>query len=338
MSSYFSVIVPIYKVEKYVRKCIQSILDQSFFDYELILVDDGSPDCCPQICDEYAKKDKRVVVIHKKNGGLVSARNAGLEIARGKYICYVDGDDWIDSKLLEIVYKATKKYLPDMVIFNAVRVFQDRTESLPRGLDEGIYDKKELEKRVYPRMLYDPEQSFCHEFIFPVSWNKIYKRELLQKHYCKDERICMGEDSAFVYECLYYSEKIYFCEDVLYYYNQLNEESFIHRYDNNRFRNNKYLTEYVENNLGGKNSVLDFQINAFKAHWLIMAVFHEVKTKQPLLQSVKHIRTEINKTKVLETVNVKGLPFVAKVFLTLLKMHFFLVALLGAKIVTKKRG
>ena len=95
MSAVFSIIVPIYKVEPYVHKCIDSIVDQSYEDFELILVDDGSPDNCPKICDEYADKDKRIHVIHKKNGGLVSARNAGLKAATGEYVLYVDGDDWL---------------------------------------------------------------------------------------------------------------------------------------------------------------------------------------------------------------------------------------------------
>ena len=94
-----SIIIPVYKVEKYLSKCIESIFKQTYFDLELILVDDGSPDNCPMICDEYAKKDSRIRVIHKKNGGLSDARNAGLEIATGEYIGFVDSDDWIEFNM-----------------------------------------------------------------------------------------------------------------------------------------------------------------------------------------------------------------------------------------------
>ena len=90
---FFSVIVPIYKVEKYLTRCIESVLEQSFSDYELILVDDGSPDACPGICDRYAEKDGRIRVIHKENGGLVSARQAGIRVAAGEYVFNLDGDD-----------------------------------------------------------------------------------------------------------------------------------------------------------------------------------------------------------------------------------------------------
>ena len=109
-----SVIVPVYKVEKYIHRCIDSILAQTFTDFELILVDDGSPDCCGSICDEYAKKDSRVTVIHKKNGGLSDARNAGLDFAMGDYILFVDSDDYIDADLLEQTYSAASSEAPEL--------------------------------------------------------------------------------------------------------------------------------------------------------------------------------------------------------------------------------
>lgn len=99
-----SIIVPVYKVEPYLRKCVDSILAQTFTDFEVILVDDGSPDNSGKICDEYASKDSRVRVIHKKNGGLSSARNAGIDVARGKYLGFVDSDDYIEKDMYELLY------------------------------------------------------------------------------------------------------------------------------------------------------------------------------------------------------------------------------------------
>lgn len=100
-SKKISVIVPVYKVEKYIHKCVDSILNQTYSNFELILIDDGSPDCCPSICDEYAEKDKRIKVIHKKNGGLASSRNVGLDVALGDLISFIDSDDWIDSTMFQ---------------------------------------------------------------------------------------------------------------------------------------------------------------------------------------------------------------------------------------------
>lgn len=329
----FSVIVPIYKVEKYVRKCIESILNQTFTDFELLLVDDGSPDNCPAICDEYAEKDGRIKVIHKRNGGLVSARNIGVQTATGEYICYVDGDDWIKEELLETVYeKGIKDKNPDMVVFRAIRQFEDHQIEIPSGATEGVYDKDRLREEVYPYMMYDNRKPFCSGLVFPVAWNKIYRRELLKEHYCQEERIKMGEDNAFVFECLYVSESVVFLSDFLYIYNQLNSGSFIHSYDPNRFENNQLLTGYIERRLGGKDETLDLQINAFKAYWLIMAVFHEVKSGRKILEARKHIKAKIKSTGVLDGIKLKGLPLSAVFYLLLLRFHFYATALFGAKV------
>ena len=110
-----SIIVPVYNVEKYIERCIKSILNQSFTNFELILVDDGSPDNCGKICDEYKKKDSRIKVIHKKNGGLSDARNAGLNIATGKYIGFVDSDDIIHPQMYEKLFNCINKYNSDIV-------------------------------------------------------------------------------------------------------------------------------------------------------------------------------------------------------------------------------
>lgn len=335
----FSIIVPIYKVEEYLKKCVDSILAQTFKDFELILVDDGSPDNCPKICDEYQKKDSRVQVVHKKNEGLVKARNTGLQKATGEFICYVDGDDWISKDLLQTVYnKAIKKYHPDMVIFNATRQYKDRQEEISKGPEEGYYNKKALKEQIYPYMMYDSRRPFCNGLIFPVAWNKIYKRKLLLHHFCKDGRIRMGEDNAFVYECLYFANSVYVCNDILYYYNQLNVGSMTNTYDADRFKNNRYLVDYIEKNLSGKDKVLDNQINAFKAYWLIMAVFHEIKTKQPILKATKHIKINIKKYKSVKSIKMKGLPITARIFIGLLKAKLIFLSVIAATIVNKKRN
>ena len=124
---FFSVIVPIYNVEKYLSRCIDSVLSQTFADFELILVDDGSPDNCPEICDEYAQKDRRVKVIHKENGGLVSARQAGVSIAKGDYIFNLDGDDAIDTDALMSAYEIISDTKAEMVSFS-YRIYTDARE------------------------------------------------------------------------------------------------------------------------------------------------------------------------------------------------------------------
>ena len=128
MEPLISVIVPVYKVEKSVPNCIDSILAQTYRNLEIILVDDGSPDRCGQICDEYAKKDTRICVIHKENGGLSSARNAGIDICRGEYISFIDSDDFVSPYFIEILYKGIRGYNADISGVDSGVDFYDKTE------------------------------------------------------------------------------------------------------------------------------------------------------------------------------------------------------------------
>lgn len=124
-----SIIVPVYKVEPYLRKCVDSILAQTFTNFEVILVDDGSPDNSGKICDEYAIKDSRVRVIHKENGGLSSARNAGIDIARGKYLGFVDSDDYIAEDMYEVLYENLKFYDADISSVEIIPFRDDKYEN-----------------------------------------------------------------------------------------------------------------------------------------------------------------------------------------------------------------
>ena len=135
----FSVVVPIYKVEEYLEECIKSILAQTCQDFELILVDDGSPDKCPDICDEYSKLDNRIVVIHKENGGLVSARKAGLSVAKGEYIVTVDGDDFILSSLLHELYDIIHFHRPDVIAYGYTRISETGQEKKLNACATGTY-------------------------------------------------------------------------------------------------------------------------------------------------------------------------------------------------------
>lgn len=140
----FSIIIPCYKVEKYMRQCVDSVLVQTFEDYEVILVDDGSPDGCPAICDEYAIKDNRVKVIHKENGGLSDARNAGLDVAQGEYVMFLDSDDWWDDKdALRKIDSCIKESGTDIVIIGMKKFFSQENRygdvRIPNKCDKRIH-------------------------------------------------------------------------------------------------------------------------------------------------------------------------------------------------------
>lgn len=144
-----SIIVPVYKVEKYLPRCIDSILAQTFGDFELILIDDGSPDGCGRICDEYAQKDKRIVVIHQKNMGVSAARNAGLDIARGRYIGFVDSDDWIEPQMYEVMMDAIRENGADMAVCGVRYADEDGKFTRADRLSEGVYSRDGLLEDVF---------------------------------------------------------------------------------------------------------------------------------------------------------------------------------------------
>lgn len=174
-----SVIVPVYKVEKYLDKCVQSILAQTYKDFELILVDDGSPDNCPQMCDEYAKQDKRVRVIHKKNGGLSDARNYGTANAIGKYITYIDSDDYVTNDYLETLMSLIIKYDADMAVIGIEVFYEGETPKQRDQSKEYVYSgEKALEKMLYQDTL---DTSAC-AILLPIELAKKYPFPLGKYH------------------------------------------------------------------------------------------------------------------------------------------------------------
>ncbi len=212
----FSVIVPIYKVEKYLVRCIDSVLNQSFEDFELILVDDGSPDGCPDICDQYAEKDGRIKVIHKENGGLVSARQAGIEIAKGEYVFNLDGDDAITPDALMSAYEIIKETDADIVSFSYNSYEKGEIKEKVDDLaDEGLYENESIKKYIYPRLLVDKNM----EHLFYFLWGKAIKRSLVTPHQLNVSRkISLGEDLSCIVPCFLDAEKIYMSKKSVYLY------------------------------------------------------------------------------------------------------------------------
>lgn len=165
-----SIIIPVYKVEKYLEKCIESVLKQTYTNLQIILVDDGSPDNCGKICYEYAKKDSRIEVIHKANGGLSDARNVGISKAKGRYIGFVDSDDYIKEDMYEILLNLIKKYDADVSICNLYDVI-DGNECI-RNKENGIREYSRID--ILKEILLDKN-------IQSYAWNKLYKKELFDE-------------------------------------------------------------------------------------------------------------------------------------------------------------
>lgn len=212
-----SVIVPVYNAEKYIETCLNSVLGQTYRDFEVVVVDDGSTDQSGILCDRFMEQDKRVKVLHKRNEGLISARITGIMAADGDYIAFVDADDWMDIDFLETGIRQMEQEAADVVIMGCVMERGLCPETVQNRIGAGVYDSQALSVEVFPQMLH--YQGFYEFGIMPYIWNKIYKRQMLQSCYDNiDTKIYDGEDAAVVYPYLLKSQKVVITKDAKYHY------------------------------------------------------------------------------------------------------------------------
>ncbi len=243
MAPLLSVIVPIYKVEPYLRQCVESILGQTFQDMEIILVDDGSPDGCPAICDHYAEMDARVKVIHKQNGGLVNARKDGVRFSTGRYITFVDGDDWIDSGMYQAMWERIQMNHADILTTD---YFYDGGHPIRNtaAVPEGIYRGKSLEN-LCDQMIYSGK--FYQPGVFPVVWNKWFRREILLPNlFAVNENLTLGEDLACTYACILDAKCVEIYKSQCFYHYRIRQESMTKDFDQGYFRKCRYLYDYMD--------------------------------------------------------------------------------------------
>ena len=205
-----SIIVPIYNAEQYLRRCVDSILNQEYTDYELLLVNDGSTDASGDICEEYGDRDPRVIVIQKENTGVSDSRNRALDRARGKYLQFLDSDDWITPDATRLFVRAAEEYGCDMVISDFYRVVGERLS--PKGdiEEEGVLTREEFAAH----MMENPA-----DFYYGVLWNKLYRRDIVEEHKLRmDTDISWCEDFMFNLEYIRYAKVFYALHAPIYYY------------------------------------------------------------------------------------------------------------------------
>ena len=210
MQPMVSIIVPIYNAEQYLRRCVDSILNQEYTDYELLLVNDGSTDASGDICEEYGDQDPRVIVIQKENTGVSDSRNRAIDRARGKYLQFLDSDDWITPDATRLFVRAAEEYGCDMVISDFYRVVGERLS--PKGdiEEEGVLTREEFAAH----MMENPA-----DFYYGVLWNKLYRRDIVEEHKLRmDMDISWCEDFMFNLEYIRYAKVFYALHAPIYYY------------------------------------------------------------------------------------------------------------------------
>lgn len=217
----FSIIVPVYNCEPYLEKCLDSILDQNYQDFELILIDDGATDKSGTICDEYARKDARIRVFHEKNGGVSSARNKGLSVAGGKYISFVDSDDWVTPDYLSVYAEARVHFDYDLVYVEMATV-QENGESTILCLKKVAVEKGNELPGVLTYLLLDYNG-------FGFTCNKSFKKDLIKRYNMAfDPNYSLGEDRLFTLDYCCYIQSVKLSPNQTYYY-RMNESSLSHK-------------------------------------------------------------------------------------------------------------
>ena len=217
-----SIIIPIYKVEQYLDECVTSIINQTYKDLEIILVDDGSPDYCPQMCDEWAKKDSRIKVVHKENGGLSLARNAGLAVANGEYIGFVDSDDYVDGTMYEDLMQVMNQNEKTMVVSSPII---RNTDGVFTPYKVGTYDYKDGDTMSFSEYM----KLFLGMNMDATVWNKLYKREFIQTMFREGRN---NEDYLFMYynvKNVFNTDKLLAVTDKAHYYYRDNAQSICHQ-------------------------------------------------------------------------------------------------------------
>lgn len=295
----FSVVVSVYNIEKYIQQCIKSIVEQTYKELEIILVDDGSTDLSSEICDKFKSLDSRIVVIHKKNGGLVSARQAGTKIATGDYIAHVDGDDWLDLCYFECFAEIIKQYKADIVC-SGLRVMGAKSEKEARISSRvGYYNRKNIEDEIFPILI---EGDQCVNFSSSLC-GKVFKREIMIPQIDKmNPLIVIGEDAAVTKPCISKAESLYIMDRSLYCY-RYNPNSLTKSHKafdwNGPYMRGKLLEEQIDM------KSFDFQEQLYRTvvHSLFNVVVSQFNRKEPYRTIANDIHEKLANPYYAEAIN-----------------------------------
>lgn len=273
-----SIVIPIYNVEKYLRQCLESVINQTYKNLEIICIDDGSPDNSIEILKDYENKDERIKIIRQENKGLAETRNVGIKNTTGEFIFFLDSDDWLPLNAIEILLNTQQKMKSDIVIGGRINVIgEQRNSFIPRFEDKNYCFEEYLINSLKTNQFR------------PAAWGKLYRTDIIKKYDFKFPKGYLYEDLLFVFLYLYYSKKIYTLSENVYYYrrdrgtsiiNNLNKkdidclksiekiEKFLKEKNENDLLNNiyfqKYIFEWIMYATIGKFYIMDINYNIFK--------------------------------------------------------------------------
>lgn len=312
-----SVIIPVYNQEKYLNKCIDSILSGTYRNLECIIVDDGSTDNSPLLCDEY-KEDERVVIIHKENGGLTSARKAGYEVAKGKFITFIDSDDYVSKDYVEKLYAALKDKDADISVCGHYRDDEGRIIENTYPIPDRIIDGNIIGDYVLP--IIGKIYAAGYENMPGYVWGRLYKRELISETCFVSERDVYTEDDIFQMYVSRGAKRIVFIKDKLVYYRD-NSQSLTRRYRNGMWdmlkKRHKLVEGYFEKNRIRNDERL--RASAFYAIYVSVTNAYLLGDAKSCVSELKTIRSDVFAQETLKDLNVNLLRPRQKLFYYLFK-------------------
>lgn len=312
-----SIIVPVYKTEKYLMRCVKSLLAQTCHDYEIILVDDGSPDACPAICDQLAASEENIQVIHKKNGGLSSARNAGLDAAKGTYIGFVDSDDTVCPSMFQMLLTAARSSQADIVMSDYVRILKTGEKQLiSTTLPSGFYGKKGIRHYLYPSLIMG--ENLDYGPVLAV-WHCLYQRQFLKQYHLRfAEDIPWSEDNLFNAIAVYYARRFFYLKSQgLYHYFQ-NPGTITSTYHPDAWKVYQRMNRYM-NHFFSFRKDFDFS-RQLKLHMLYYAC-HVIR-KNHQIDFVRTVLSDLHKMQIFKDFRLPSVPFKLKIQLLLMKYRF----------------
>lgn len=315
-----SIIIPIYKVEKYLDRCISSVINQTYKNLEIILVDDGSPDNCPMMCDAWAEKDNRIKVIHKPNAGLGFARNSGLEIATGDYIAFIDSDDYVDLDMYDTLISTSMKYNADIVYC---------------GCHWGTSDNKFKDINDFPNLrifektdLFDLSLNYIDGVVMrPLImsvWHSVYKKSVLKVPFFS-ERTCNSEDLHFQLSAILNADKIAYIPESYYYY-CFNATSLSHTFRYEKVEKDKLLMDYIlelyhQHGYNIDNILYRFYFGRMKS-WIRLIISHKILSCKTKREYISKIVCDEQWKKIIKDVRLSDFINIdAKIFYLMIKLH-----------------
>ena len=241
-----SIIIPVYQVEKYIDKCLQSIICQTYEDLDIILVDDGSKDLSGDICEKYSRRGKRIKVVHKSNGGLMSAWLKGLQFANGEYLFFVDSDDWIDRDSIEKLVDIAEVTKADIICCNYYIEYEGGRFPDRHTVSPGFYKKEDIDKKIIPYLINDGK--YLSRGVRICRWGKLIRKECMEPYikYCNME-VTIGEDMNIMVPVIANANSVYIMEDSFFYHYRMNNASIMKKLSDEMWNKVKILHDTMQN-------------------------------------------------------------------------------------------